>query len=264
MTKLIFILMLAMVPPTFMDGQETINHIDANGKKQGRWVGKYPGGSIRYDGLFINDVPTGEWQRFHENGRIKAHLFHFPNTNIVAAELFDTGGILYARGNYKGTVKDSTWDYYNNLRLVGKEDFSDGLKNGKSFTFFENGNPATESNWVNGKLNGVSISFYPSGKKKSEIMYIMGKRNGADLSYYESGQIMISGRYDNNLFDGIWKFVDPKGVVKYKLIYKAGVLLTPEVADSIEAGEFKAFDRARGRLKDPGEFIRNPEEFLKN
>jgi len=264
MKKLIFLLILVIIPLTFLYGQETFNQKDANGKRQGRWIGKYPDGSIRYIGLFIDDMPVGEWKRYHKNGNLKAHLFHLPKTNKVAAELFDAEGIRYAIGNYKGTVKDSTWDYYNNLRLIGKEDFSGGRKNGKSVTFYENGSLATESNWVNGEPEGVSRSFYPSGKKKSEIMYLMGKRNGPDLSYWESGEIMISGNYCNNLSDGIWMFLDRNGVVKYKLVYKAGVLLNPEVADSIEAGEFKSFDRARGRLKDPGDFIQSPEEYLRN
>ena len=191
-------------------------------------------------------------------------MYHFPNTDKTSGELYDSNGIRYAKGIYEGTAKDSTWNYFNNLRLVGQENFSDGVKNGKSFTFFENGAPATESSWVNGMLDGVTRSFYPSGKKRTEIMYHQGKRQGLNLIYYESGQTEIKGQYNNDLSDGTWKFADKNGIVKYELKYKLGVLLNPEVVDRIQAGEFQAFDRAKGKLKDPANFSQSPEEYIRN
>lgn len=264
MKKQLLPLLLILFPFTFLFGQVAVNQTDVSGQKQGHWIGKYPNGTIRYEGSFANDKPVGEWKRFHENGKIKAHLHQFPNTDKASAELFDSNGVRYAKGNFKGTAKDSTWNYYNNLRLVGQENFSGGIKNGRSLTFFENGIPATESNWVSGMLDGVSRSFYSSGKKKNEIMFQQGKREGLNLIYYESGQTQIAGQYRNDQSDGTWKFMDESGKVKYELKYKAGVLLNPEVVDSIQANEFKAFDRARGKLRDPEDFSQSPEEYLRN
>jgi antitoxin component YwqK of YwqJK toxin-antitoxin module len=139
---------------------------------------------------------------------------------------------------------------------VGREDFLKGLKNGRSIAYFEDGKPATESLWVNGVQNGVTRSFFPSGNKKSEIMYKDGKRNGVSLVYYESGLQEVIGHYINDDADGSWKFQDEKGELKFELKYKAGVLLNPEIVDSMQAKEFKAFDRAKGVLKDPADFQR--------
>jgi len=264
MIKQLILLLLIIFPFTFLCAQSTINQTNKEGHKQGRWIGKYTNGWIRYEGSFTDDKPVGEWKRFHENGKIKAQMHYFPNTDKALAELFDSNGIRYAKGNYLGTKKDSTWNYYNNLRLVGQENFSGGIKNGKALTYFENGISATESNWTNGLLNGVSRSFYPSGKKKTEIMFLQGKRDGLSLVYYELGQTQIIGKFDNDLSDGAWKFMDENGKVKYELNYKAGILLNPEVIDRIQADEFNAFDRAKGKLKDPEDFSQRPEEYLRN
>ena len=264
MKKQLILLLLVIVPFTYLCAQEMINQTDASGKKQGHWIGKYTNGTIRYDGSFINDQPIGEWKRYHENGKIKAQLRHFPNSDKASAELFDINGVRYAKGIYMGTAKDSTWNYYNNTRLVGQENYTNGSKNGRSLTFFEDGTPATESNWVNGLQNGISRSFYSSGKKKTETMFQQGKRQGLSQIYYESGQSQISGQYSNDLSDGAWKFMDENGKVKYELKYKAGVLLNPEVIDRIQADEFKAFDRAKGKLKDPQDFSQSPENYLLN
>jgi len=264
MKKELCLLLLILFPFTLLYAQETINQTDANGMKQGHWIGKYTSGTIRYEGSFADDKPVGEWKRFHENGRIKALLHHLQNTDKISAELFDSNGVRYAKGNYKKSVKDSTWNYYNNTRLVGQENYTDGIKNGRSLTFFEDGVPATESNWINGFLNGVSRSFYSSGKKKTETMFQNGKNQGLNLVYYESGQLQINGQYIAGQCDGTWKFMDENGKIKYELKYKAGVLLNPEVVDSIQADEFKAFDRAKGKLKDPEDFSQRPEEYLRN
>jgi len=264
MKKLIFFLLSVVLAITMLYAQGPINQTDANGHKQGKWIGKYPNGTIRYEGSFTDNKPVGDWKRFHENGKIMAQLHHFPNSEKSSAELFDGNGIRYAKGNYIGAAKDSTWNYFNNLKLVGKEDFVNGLKNGRLCTFFENGEVATESNWVSGLLDGVSRSFYPTGKKKMEVMYRQGKRQGLNLVYFESGLTEIKGQFNNDLPDGAWNFMDENGKVKFELNYKTGVLLNPEIIDSIQAGEFKAFDKARGRLKDPANFGQNPEEYLRN
>jgi antitoxin component YwqK of YwqJK toxin-antitoxin module len=264
MQKIILLLISFIFPLTFLFAQGTINQSDANGHKQGHWIGKFPNGTIRFDGSFVDDKPVGDWKRFHENGKIKASMHHLPNSDKVSAELFDINGVRYAKGNYNVQVKDSTWNYYNNQILVGQENYSDGIKNGKSSTFYENSIPATQSQWFNGMLNGESLSFYSSGKKKTQTQYLKGKRQGITTVYYESGNTQITGQYDNDKSDGNWKFMAEDQKVKFILKYKAGVLLNPEVVDSIQMNEFKAFDRSKGKLKDPENFSQNPDEYLRN
>ena len=263
MKKLVFLIVAFMALAFYAKSQVSINQIDAKGLKQGKWIGKFPSGSTRYEGSFVNDQPVGEMKRYHENGKIKARMVYFPNSDKVLAELFDEDGLLYAKGNYIRTLKDSIWKYFNNKRIVGQEEFSKGVKNGRSITFFEDGKPALESNWLNGVQNGVTRSFYPSGNKKSEVMYKDGKRNGVSLVYYESGLQEIVGHYIDDNADGSWKFQNEQGVVKFELKYKAGVLLNPEIVESMQANEFKAFDRAKGLLKDPADYQQNPEEIMR-
>ena len=262
MKKLSSIILFALFTSSILFAQVAINQTDAGGFKQGKWIVKYPSGAIRYQGSFSDNKPVGEWRRFHENGNLKAIMIHSINSDRVAAELFDEEGIRYAKGIYVGTHKDSTWNYFNNRKLVGQESYLNGKKNGHSVTFFENGTTATDSNWTDGFLDGVSASFFPSGNKKNEINYFQGKRNGLIVSYYESGQREIQGQYLNDQPDGAWKFNGEGGELKYTLNYKSGVLLNPEVLDKITESEFKDLDRKKGKLKDPQNFIQNPEEIM--
>ena len=67
MKKLVFIIAAIMVFSFYVSSQTSINQIDAKGLKQGKWIGKFPSGSTRYEGSFVNDQPVGEMKRYHEN-----------------------------------------------------------------------------------------------------------------------------------------------------------------------------------------------------
>jgi len=64
--------------------------------KQGKWIGKYPDGTLKYEGKFFNDKPVGEWKRYHENGKLKAQMSYYQNSGRAFTSLFDTDGKLYS------------------------------------------------------------------------------------------------------------------------------------------------------------------------
>ena len=243
--------------------QSALNQSDSNHLKQGKWIGKYPAGTIRYEGYFNNDKPVGEWKRYHENGKLKAILVYNPNSEKVKAELYDPEGTLISKGNYIGILKDSTWTYFDNKLIVTRENYSKGLKSGKTLSYYPDGKTLNETEWVNGKLNGIRREFYPIGEKKSETRYIDDKRQGECKIYFETGKIQIEGSYDNDQCTGTWKFYNPNGDIKLQFEYKDGVLQNSEMLDSLELKEFKAYDKAKGALKDPDHYRENPEEYMR-
>lgn len=261
MMKIIMLLVLLLIHFTVLTAQQTINQTDSNHLKQGKWIGKYPDGILRYEGYFKNDKPIGEWKRFHQNGELKAKLVYSPNSNKIIAELYDTEGILVSRGNYFGTEKDSIWTYYDNNVIVARENYLKGLKNGFSYSYLPDGSVISKSNWLNGKLNGELREYYSSGNKKSEISYLDGKRHGDIRIYFESGKVQIEGKFDQDKYTDDWSFYNEDGTLKFKLKYKDGILLNSGTVDSLQLKEFKAFDRDKRSLKDPEHYIENPEEY---
>ena len=260
--RLILILLALSSISIVLPAQQAINQTDSNNLKQGKWIGKFFNGTIRYEGYFKNNKPAGEWKRFHQNSKLKANLSYFPNSNKVTAEIYDTDGLLISRGNYSGTQKDSIWTYYDKNIIIARENYVKGLKNGLSYFYSPDGKVIKETNWLNGKLNGLSREYYSSGSKKSEINYVNGKRHGDFYIYFESGQIQIEGKYDLDQCADKWKYYYPNGTVKFKLEYRDGILLNPEKVDSLQMKEFNSFDRAKGRLKDPEHYIDNPQEYI--
>lgn len=259
--KIILFLVVLFLPFNVLTAQRAVNQTDSNHLKQGKWIGKYPDGVIRYEGIFLNDKPAGEWKRYHQNGKIKAILVYQQGSDKVRAELFDTEGILVSRGNFTGTAKDSTWTYFDNGTIVARESYVNGLKNGVALFYLPDGKIINESAWSKGKLNGLSSEYYPSGAKKCEMNYSDGKRNGQTKIYLESGQVQMEGKYNQDQYTDTWNIYNPDGTLKFQLKYKNGELLNPETVDSLQLKEFKAFDRDKGKLKDPEHYMENPEEY---
>jgi antitoxin component YwqK of YwqJK toxin-antitoxin module len=261
--KTFLIIFFVLLSLNGLIAQTAINQTDANHLKQGKWIGKYPDGMVRYEGSFVNDKPSGEWKRYHENGKLKAILTYLPNSEKVKAELFDPEGAMISKGNFIGTRKDSIWTYYDNNVIVARESYSKGLKNGTCYTYYPDGKICVENNWTEGKLNGSWREYYSSGTIKSETRYFDGKRQGDSRIYFESGEIQIEGMYDNDQCSGTWKFYNPGGKVIFQMKYEAGVLLNPETLDSLQLNEFKALDNSKGKIKDPEHYRENPDEYLR-
>jgi len=261
--KSLFFLISALLFFCNVNGQSLTNQTDSKGLRQGKWMVRYPDGKIRYEGSFRDNKPVGEWERYYENGKLKAVLFHRENTDRVKAELYDADGSLFSKGNFAGKDKDSTWTFYDNNTIMARESYRNGVKSGEAVSFSPEGRILKETPWLNGKIDGIVKEFYPAGAKSSETTFRQGKRQGECRIYFPNGQTQIEGTYANDVYDGEWTFYDEAGALKTKMMYRNGVLQNPEKYDSLQLQEFKALEQMRGKIKDPEQYRENPSELLR-
>lgn len=219
--------------------------------RQGKWVARYPGGSLKYEGYFVNDKPSGEWKRFHENGKLKAQMAYRPQSGRAYSSLYDEDGALYARGVFEGTDRDSTWNFYSGEKIVQTENFRLGKKEGPSMGFTQAGIVLWAREFHEDLLHGKSMEYYSSGIKKSDITYQLGKREGPALFYDETGVLYMDGLYTDDLSEGEWNIYSKDGKIRYKIRYSKGNLLDSSTADSIQLREFKKYDQIKGKIPEP-------------
>jgi antitoxin component YwqK of YwqJK toxin-antitoxin module len=231
--------------------QATVNKTDANGLKQGKWVSKYPGGRLKYEGNFDQNKPIGDWKRYHENGKMKALMSYRPNSERVSAVLFDEAGKLYAKGVFESNLRDSTWNFYSGDKLILTENYSLGKKTGKAQGFNEQGAIMWVKGFKNDLPDGLSFEYYPSGIKRNEIPFTEGKKNGLATFYNEDGSKTIEGSYRDDLSDGSWKIFDKSGKLKYEVKYNKGEILNGSAIDSLQLKEFKKYDGLKGKIPEP-------------
>jgi periplasmic protein TonB len=75
------------------------------------------------------------------------------------------------------------------------------IQNGKSMSWYENGQLKNETNFINGKLNGKDISYYENGQLKSNLTYKEGKKESELVSYWKNGKLKRKDRYNNGNFE---------------------------------------------------------------
>ena len=89
--------------------------------------------------------------------------------------------------------------------------FRNGLRDGKSYSFYGNGNLSSEGEYKNGKEMGEHKSYYPDGNLKSKTTYKNSKRNGPTIFFYENGNIHSEGLHWDDKWTGEWKLYHKDG-----------------------------------------------------
>lgn len=222
---------------------------------------RYPNGKLMYKGYFLNGRPVGEFIRYYSHGAIKARMIYKPKA--VYADLFNDKGKLVARGKYLNKKKDSTWTYYRNKIIIGKEDYKEGDVDGYVIKYFFNGGIADSKKWKNNKKHGDWERYYKNGKVKCRGEYVKGKLNGKFVAYTESGEIEVDGFFMNNLKEGTWCFYNAKGEFLFKVDYKNGIPVNQEEFEKMENEYFLRLKKSELNFIDPEDYIYSPEEYIK-
>ncbi|MDX2174509.1 MAG: SpoIIE family protein phosphatase [Bacteroidota bacterium] len=100
---------------------DTINRIDKNGLKQGRWIyyGKDKRGwtsrlfnskQIVEDGFYINDKKTKTWKTYHHTNKLKSEITYIDGVAKGTARFFNTDGKIMLEGDIQN--KNFTGEYY--------------------------------------------------------------------------------------------------------------------------------------------------------
>lgn len=226
---------------------DTINKTDSQGKKQGKWVRYHENtGKIRYTGQFKDDKPIGVFKHYYDSGELQARLIYHHNGINASANLFHKNGKKMAVGYYTHMHRDSTWLFFNEKEeLVAKEQYVDTLKEGVWIVYNVVKDTIAEIvTYKNDKKNGKSKTYFDNGQVETIVTFKDGKENGFFEVYYEHGTKYILGAYKNGLRFGKWYFFDERGYEKYTVEYDAkGELTNKEEIEELVQEQFKEMEK---------------------
>ncbi len=246
----------------FSQEDEKYNKFNDKGQKQGIWKKYQDNGKLLYEGTFLNDKPVGLFKRYHKNGVVKAILKYDIYSDSASAQLFDTRSKLIAEGKYLGKMKIGQWQYFKSGLLVSEENFVNGKKEGVSKTYYPNGKLFEEIDWKLGLKDGLYRAYYKSGKPYMECKMVNNLRDGFCLVYYPNGEPELEAFYVKNLRHNQWRYFHDNGELSHTLQYDMGILMNPEVADSVQQINLKQMEQNRGKIIDPGKFMQDPSEYM--
>lgn len=233
-----------------------INYMDINKKKQGKWVKKYDNGQVRYEGYFTNDLPSGTFNYYYENGKQKSILVYAEDHSATVKMFWENGGRA-AEGGYD----------------------SERLRHGDWLMYTEAGKLIETIHYVHGKADGVVKVYYPNTDRLAlDCVYADGKRNGYYKYYFDNGNIHEDGFYKDNTKHGHWKIYTPDGNLEEEGDYvngyregewmdyrkdKAGELVNYTRGHSDkEEEEMKEWQRKAEWAKEHQDQFMRPEDYL--
>lgn len=209
---------------------------DASGKKQGFWkkIDEKTKKTI-YEGTFKDDRPVGKFKFYHPNDSLQALFNYRNNGKIATVKLFHSNGKQMGEGRYineyKGKeierIKDSVWTFYDESgKLISKDTYVNGKKNGTSYVYLPDGSVSEERNYKMDIQHGPFKQYFVGKRIKGEGNYVNGNLEGRAAYYFPNGVEVAAGYYKNGEKNGPWIYKDEKGNIKEKELYKNGKLAT--------------------------------------
>jgi antitoxin component YwqK of YwqJK toxin-antitoxin module len=213
-----------------LNGQDTINRIDANNLKQGFWIfwgrmKKLPGYADNAkveEGNYIDSKKHGLWKKYFPTGSVESEVT-FQNNRV--------------QGTYV--------TYYENGKVQEQGTMANGSTVGQFRRFYENGNLHQEWSYNNkGKREGVQKYYFENGKVMIEGEWENGQESGIIKEYYENGDIRAEKNFANGSLDpATTKVFEPKKPIEKKEEVKpAAVDMKPVVVSKDEAPNMGSFN----------------------
>lgn len=151
---------------------------------------------IKFEGNYKDGKPFGHVKKWYQNHKLES------NENYLAGGIKDGYQLYYYE---KGSPRDSS--YFENGQPEGKhrkwhlngkkeseESYINGILDGKSLTYDENGKLILEKNYLLGRI-ASEISWNSKGNKADEKTYLRGLPNGKWSNYNENGQLLSEEVY---------------------------------------------------------------------
>ncbi len=250
---ILLIFFLSATVNIYCQNDNSVNHTDSKGRKQGHWIRRYPDEKIQYDGYFRDDHPVGEFKRYYENQVLKSVLTFSQDGKEAAAVLFYPNGFTASSGSYINRKKEGKWKFFSDIIkdcLVEEDIFSGDLRNGLSLRYYPDSSIAEKVNFVNDIKQGEWTKYYPNGTLLLKSQYRDGKIDGKFETWFESGKPEFSGQYKNDARDGMWTIYNENGSVRYQIHYKDGITSDRQM-DLDQARILEEREKNKDQIEDP-------------
>ena len=193
----------------------------------GKYIEYYKNGQIKVQGNNKDGKRDGEFKAFLRNSKSAGSVF-YKDGKIIKSTLVNSmkdnaSFSLVTDINYNLNSNEIITDEFPNGLL--KQYFiynKNGLLDGESREYYEEGDIKSISHFKNHIPDGVFISYYPNGNMEEKYAYVNGQANGECFSYYENGKLEERYFLKNGEIDGEAFAYYPSGKLEVKDFFKDG------------------------------------------
>ena len=210
MKKLLSILLICVVGTVMA---QSINQLDANGKRDGVWKKNFEGTKVlRYEGQFSHGKEVGTFKFYKNIGNkpVLTAIKEFDaNSDIAEVQFLSSLKKVISKGKMKGKLYMGDWQYFhkNSDKIMITETYNNnGKLEGERLVFYDNGKIAERAFYKNGKLEGKSTWYSEKEIVLKEFIYVNDKLQGMSKYYDLDGNLVAEGAFKNDKKDGLWNF----------------------------------------------------------
>ena len=182
-----------------------------NSIPNGKYIEYYKNGQIKIQGHTKEGKRDGEFKVFLKNGKSAGSVI-YKDGKIIKSTL-----IKAMKNNASFPPVDNINYKLDTTHTLGKVEFENGLL--RTYFIFNK----------NGLLDGNSIEYYEEGNIESLVPYKNNVVEGLVITYYENGNIKEEVNYKNDNMNGEAKSYDENGKWNGRTIFKDDIKLEEEV-----------------------------------
>ena len=195
--------------------------------QNGKYIEYYKNGQIKVQGHYKDGKREGEFKTFLRNGKSTGSVF-YKDGKIIKSTLVNSmkdnaSFSILTDINYNSNSHEIVTDEFPNQLLKQYFIFNkNGLLDGESREYYEEGDIKSISPFKNNIPNGIFISYYQNGNIKEKHIYKNGNEEGEGLFYYENAKLEEKYFMKNGKLDGEALVYYPSGKLKEKDFFKKG------------------------------------------
>jgi antitoxin component YwqK of YwqJK toxin-antitoxin module len=272
------------------------------GKPDGYWKSYFENGKIKSEGNRKNFEIDSTWKFYNEEGKLILEVnYKYGKKNGIKTTYLDKETI---KENFISDLKEGYTRYYykdGNLKMevpfvkgleqgLGKEYSFDGniisiieykkgfivdrlkinrrdqnnLKQGRWYTFYNNGNVKVEGIYKDDKKNGYFKEYTENGDLISVTKFINDVKQedaeeitklDVENEYYPNGKLKASGTFRNGIPEGIRREYNQEGEIERSFIFRNGYVIGEGIVkeDGTKEGHWKEF-YSNGTLRAEGDY----------
>ena len=186
-------------------GGETVNVIDRDSMKQGKWYYFYDSlqTQVSCAGMYVDNRRQGVWTEFYRNGNKRSEFSYKDNHKYGLMKSFYENGNIAEEGYWDGQHWVGSYKFYfSNGKVAYDWNYGDeGNREGQQSYYYDNGQLMRLGTWVDGYADGLVAEYYDSGNLRSESQWKMGRVDGIMKEYYNSGSLSARRVFNNGVYD---------------------------------------------------------------
>lgn len=201
------------------NAQDKTNQLDANGKKDGLWIGSFEDSKRpRYEGTFKNGVEVGTFKYFDDTKAksILATRVFSDNGKVAQTTFFDQKNNKVSEGKTINRLNEGVWNYYHKAskQLMKVEHYKNGKLNGMQTIYYPSGKIAETRDFKNGEREGMYKVYFENGIISEESTFKNNQYHGPAIFRDANGQVVSKGNFVNDEKKGIWEFYNDGKLIK--------------------------------------------------